>query len=190
MNQSLGKLLALGLLAALAPTAQASCAEDFARDNRMKPEAGPYRIQMSALLPVKHTQVVEVVPPRSVRQTMRVAGTTTETIIVGDQSWSKEDGQWEPLQLLKSASAFTTYDDVQAEREMLECATKAQGVGKPTRTYSYRYTSSSGLMTVAMGFDAATGLPLQMSTIDAKGRKVLEMRYTVDRSIRIDPPKP
>ena len=176
-------------LLVLATAAQADCAADFARDNRLKPEAGPYRIQIDALLPMAHTQVVEVAPPNSMRQTMQAGGQTVENILVGDKSWSKDGDQWHFAPVMKSDTAFTTYDDVQGVREKLACVSAPKGLGKPVRSYTYQYNSGSGPLQVALAFEVATGLPQKMVTTDAQGRQVIKVRYTFDRSIRIAAPQ-
>ena len=177
-------------LLVLVTAAQADCAADFARDNRLKPEAGPFRVETETLFPVAYSQVAEVVPPQSMRRTVKVMGKDNVAIVVDGKAWVKQDERWQAMDLDKTDTAFQTYDSLQGVREHIECAPDTQGQGKPVRAYTYSYPTSGGPLAVAMAFDQQTGLPQKMTAKNAKGRQVMEMRFIFDRSIRVEAPKP
>lgn len=187
-----GICMTAALVAGLASAAaRADCAADFERDNRIKPESGPFLVETDTLLPVAQTQVVKVVPPQAIHQTMRVQGLTMENIRIGTKGWSRDgDGPWRATEVFRGDEAYTAYDTLRKNNEPVECSTPAKGLGKPTRSYTYTYTASSGPLTITNVFDAESGLPKKTAATDAQGRQMMEVRYRFDRSIRIAPPKP
>ena len=178
-----------------------ACAAQFARDNAIKPEAGPFRIHRKEFeLPAEGTvssreQLIEVVTPQRYR--MRGIGRIDYVdVVVNDaQSWLKQPQGWyklpEDSPRLFVDSRYTELPDevpVRCARELRQ--------GQAVRSYRHQVKTKELTVRIKFQVDADTGLPVfyrQDMVLSghggtARGSMVTEARYEFDRSIRIDKP--
>ena len=187
---------------AVAPHAEtdAGCAASFARDNAVKPEAGPYRTQIHQRVPVGEGSdareldmhmTVDVVPPDRVRMRTQVGETAGEVRQVGRQLWVRENGLWQaPVQAKADDDVrLTHYTDARGLRA-LTCLPAETWQGQAVRSYRYEQQGRATVVQVLMRFDAQTGLPVAITTTAPTLPKLppAQSQYQFDRSIHIEPP--
>ena len=210
LRSAVGLTIAVAAWLAPACAAWADCQSDFARDNRVKPEAGPFKLtedrvpmtRMSdgswvlTLRQGKVTTVSEVVPDKAAFRITSDAPMGDHYMGVGQKAWSKSlpYGEWtalsaEDTQLFAGATA--TYMTTEGMTS-LTCELQDKG-GRAVRTYRYQVPGdglSSKITTITAQFDAKTGLPL---TTEAEGETKSNKftaagRFEFDRTIQIRPP--
>jgi hypothetical protein len=201
-------LAAACLLAAGA--ARADCAGDFARDNRVQPQAGPFRLTeervpvsrlddgrwVPTLRQGKVTTVSEVVPASQAFRITTDAPFGDQYVGIGRQVWTQSlpDGPWQALdaeraRLLAAATATYLLADDMSELACTELAHE----GRPMRVYRYQVPGdglSSLGTTITARFDARSGRPLSVDSQGAGKANGFSSvgRFAFDRRIRVQPP--
>ena len=202
-------LIAAGLLLP-AGMAVADCQSDFARDNRVKPEAGPFktteeRVPTSRLddgrwVPTlrqgKVTTISEVVPARKAFRITTDAPFGDHYVGVGDRVWTRSgtEGEWAAMgaddaKLFAGATARYVLADDMSD---LTCSA-SQHEGRAVRVYRYHVPGdglSSTITTITAQFDPRSGLPLTVASEgSAKSNAFTSSgRFVFDRGIQIQPP--
>ena len=202
--------VSLCLLPAVA--AWADCQADFARDNRVKAAAGPFktveeRVPMSkmddgswveTLRKGKTTSVTEAVPASNAFRFISDAPLSNNVIVIGQRGWTQDnsdngDSEWVALDAETLKELDGALDDYLANDELadLSCSTQEQD-GRALRAYRFTVAGSpfTGRTTVSALFDAKTGLPLS-ATFEAAGPKnkfAGTTRFIFDRKIQVKRP--
>lgn len=206
------RALSAALALLLPAAALADCQADFARDNRIKPEAGPFQILETSvpmsllsdgqwvhtLQRVRNLSVTQVVPAQKAISIMAEAGDPlgSSLILIKQKGWKRlgATGPWQPLDTefaKELANLFGTYLNVEGHSQ-LSCTTGEQD-GRSVRVYRYSLPGNGitgKTIAVTAIFDAAHGLPL---TVAAEGygpqqRFTATGSYTFGSDIRIQPP--
>lgn len=181
--------------------ADANCAASFARDNAVKPEAGPYRTQIHQRVPLgegagareldMHT-TVEVVPPDRMRMLIQAGETASEVRQVGRQLWTRENGRWRaPVQAKADDDVRLTHYADARDLRALACLPAETWQGKAVRSYRYETPGRATWVQVVMRFDAQTGLPVAIATAAPALPQLppAQSLYQFDRSLHIEPPR-
>ena len=188
----------------------AACAAQFARDNAVKPEAGPYRMHLMETLLLNdgtastREKLIEVVSQAS---RMRGVGTMDYVDIVmhGSQSWFKQSEAWVKLPSEQNPSTDTDGPETHHVNVAgaVRCLAPSTYQGQAVRSYvAQRTVREEGRQIVSRTrflVGADTGLPVFSSFELSMGRKrgdpssgglmVVETRYEFDRSIQIPQPE-
>ena len=180
--------------------ADANCAASFARENAVKPEAGPYRTQIHQRVPLAegagareldmHT-TVEVVPPDRMRVLIQAGETASELRQVGRQLWTRENGRWQaPVQTKADDDVRLTHYADARDLRALACLPAETWQGKAVRSYRYETPGRATWVQVLMRFDAQTGLPVAITTAAPALPQLppAQSLYQFDRSLHIEPP--
>jgi hypothetical protein len=201
-------LLAACLLAA--GGALADCPGDFARDNRVKPQAGPFRLTeervpvsrldddrwVPTLRQGKITTVSEVVPAKKAFRITTDAPFGDLYVGIGPRVWTQplQGGAWQALdaeqaRLFAAATAIYLGADDMSE---LACSEQTHE-GRPMRVYRYQVPGdglSSLGTTITARFDARSGRPLSVDSQGAGKANGFSSvgRFAFDRRIRVQPP--
>ena len=210
MQFALPRLLALWPLLLASPFAHAQatpasdCAARFAQDNRVKPEAGAYRMSAETQTHKEldgqrsptpsGSYVYEVVPPSALRIHFDLPSLQTEMVAIDDKNgWHKQsDGDWKPLSgAAWTGIAHTLHHYMAATRvSALECDTETVA-GQSLRSYRYDlHTGGDTVLHVSVRFDAKTGLPVRASTTHQLEQfsNHTAIRFNFDRSIQVKRP--
>lgn len=209
--QTAPRLIAAALLLATG-TAMADCQSDFARDNRVKPEAGPFKVTeartpqskledgrwVNSLRQGAVNSVTEVVPARKAFRVTSDARFGTHYVGIGQRAWMKSlpDGAWEALDA-ETAAAFAnatqTYVLAEDMSDLICSDAQDKGKGRAVRIYRYHVPGdglTSTLTAINAQFDARSGLPLA-TTAEGMGKanafKAVG-HFVFDRKIDIRPP--
>ena len=190
----------------------AACAAQFARDNAVKPEAGPYRMHATETLLLNdgtasgREKLIEVVSPQAYR--MRGVGTMdyTDIVVHGSRSWFKPSEAWVKLPSEQNPSTDADGPEthhVDVAGAAVRCLAPSTYQGQAVRSYvAQRTVREEGRQIVSRTrflVGADTGLPVFSSFELSMGRKrgdpssgglmVVETRYEFDRSIQIPQPE-
>ena len=188
----------------------ADCQSDFARDNRVKLQAGPFKTIEARTPQTKLADghwvntlqqgavnfVSEVVPARQAFRQTSDARFGTLYVGIGPRVWTKSMpyGEWEALKA-DDAKEFSnaTRNYLQADGlHDLSCS-EGQDKGRTVRMYRYQVPGdglTSTQTTVNAQFDAGTGLPLAM-TSEGMGKAnafTAVGHFVFDQKIDIRPP--
>ena len=194
-----------------ATAALADCPADFARDNRVQPDTGPYRYTeertpMSKLddgrwvptLRIGSTKSVsEFVPATKAMRFTTNAPFGDDLYFLNNQAWirASSGGEWKALldadTLAALGTASQTYLMAQ-EMSNLACSTEQQA-GRSVRVYRYNVPGdglSSVTIAVTVTFDSQSGRPVSMASEGEakKNRFTASGRFAFDPSIRIKKP--
>ena len=207
-RQGFTRIAALALLP-LSIAAHADCAGDFAKDNQVKPAAGPFRASETSEVFMKmngdwmrartERATTDTVPPNSMHYRTNAPMSAAELMLIeGKRGWIREskDGPWEPMpeadRKEMASTSFNAYVIVD-EMKNLNCLGQSALNGKPTRAYSYEIPINilgAGIKKVQVYFDNSTGLPVQANVeVSAPTVRIQSISlFTFDKSIRIAPP--
>ena len=186
----------------------APCTAQFARDNAVKPEAGPYRMHLTeTLMPNEGTastreKLVEVVSPQAYR--VRGVGDIdyTDIVVHGAQGWIQLPQGWvklpEDLPALGDDAQYVDVGDA-----AVRCMAHATYQGQAVRAYRwqmrFREDGWDAVFRRQFQVSADSGLPV-FSSVEVNmarqpgkpgsgGRKLNTARYEFDRSIQIPQPE-
>ena len=188
----------------------AACAAQFARDNAVKPEAGPYRMHATETLLLNdgtasgREKLIEVVSPQAYR--MRGVGTMdyTDIVVHGSRSWFKPSEAW--VELPAEQNPLTDGPDthhVDVAGAAVRCWVPSTYQGQAVRSYvAQRTVREEGrqigsrtrfLVSAGTGLPVLSSVELNMSRKrgdpSSGGLMVVETRYEFDRSIQIPQPE-
>ena len=204
----------MGVLAASVwQIAQAECAADFARDNQVKPAAGPYRAIQAIETQTRtgaepmqpagtQTIVEEFVPNKALRsRSNNVLGAHETVAVQGVGGWTRAapDAPWEAMadeevKELARLRAFDLYEPSVQARNLRCLPLEKASNGRSLRSYQYEDQVGEVRTQVSIRFDAKTGLPVDKRVLSQlkmgrlETRSDIKVRYEFDRRIRIVAP--
>lgn len=200
--------LSVPLLLGGVPAHATDCAAEFAKDNRVKPDAGAFRMEDSTQVYLKvdgqwkyartDRVVTEVVPPASLHLTSTAPLNTAEMVLIdGRRGWQKQkkDSEWEPMpgavvEALKKES-FSVYFETEGMKA-LRCSEQQSPTGTPQRVYKYQMPALLGITEAnnTLVFDRQKRVPVS-AAVQRKGPSV-DMQntsvITFDSAIRVTAP--
>lgn len=202
------------VMAALAGQgAHAACEADFARDNQVKPAAGPYRAIQAIETQTRtgaepmqpagaQTIIEEFVPNKALRsRTNNVLGAHETVAVQGVGGWTRAapDAPWEAMadeevKELARLRAFALYEPSVQPRNLRCLPAEKSSSGRSLRRYQYEDQVGEVRTEVSIRFDAKTGLPVdkrvrsQLKLGRSETRSDIQVRYEFDRRIRIAAP--
>ena len=188
----------------------AACAAQFARDNAVKPEAGPYRMHITqTLLPNDGTastreMLIEVVSQQAYRMRGQGANGYLDIVVHGSQSWFKPSEAW--VELPSEQNPLMDGPDKQhvdvagaAVRCLAPGTYQGQAVRSDVAQRKFRDVGRGIGTRTRLLVSASTGLPVFSSVElnmarepgrpDSGGLMVNEVRHEYDRSIQIPQPE-
>lgn len=183
------------------PAASGSAKEAIIAAMRASLTAGPFRTQSTIVSdsgPINMTG--ELIPPDKLHTTMQATDFAMETIVIGDQAWTKQDGVWalSPVSgqvFLQSAFAAQTVE------ELDKTISDAQALGIETvngeQTFVYSFTSTTDLggtgvviSAVKLWTSAKSGLPVKQEIAGEAGgvKSTTVQTIEYDATLIIEPP--
>ena len=218
MGLALAAALLGGAAQAKSPAKQAkparlqgeACAAQFARDNAMQPEAGPYRMHATQTLLLNdgtasaRELLIEVVSQQAYRMRGHVTNDYLDVVVHGSQSWFKPSEAW--VELPSEQNPLMDAPDthhVDVAGSAVRCLAPSTYLGQAVRGYvAQRTVREEGRQIgsrTRLLVSAGTGLPVFSSVELNMSRKrgdpssggfmVVETRYEFDRSIHIPQPE-
>jgi hypothetical protein len=188
--------------------AHADCAAEFADTNKVKVAAGPYRFKFinqtvieldGKKYPGKTTTLTyEFAPPAAIHLNEPSLLGDTESIYIGTEGWTKEDGAWKSIpapdvkDLIKDG-LYGSYFNANGHTDLV-CHGETVLNGRKVRSYSYTLPLADVVphpLATTVYFSAENGLP-QGGTIDnavLKSSTHTDIVVEFDPSIRIKRPQ-
>lgn len=164
-------------------------------------KAGPFRTQSTIVSDSGTIDMTgELIPPDKLHTMMQATDFAVETIVIGDQAWTKQDGVWalSPVSgqvFLQSAFAAQTVE------ELDKTISDAQALGTETvngeQTFVYSFTSTTDLggtgvviSAVKLWTSAKSGLPIKQEIVGEAGgiKSTTVQTIEYDPTITIEPP--
>jgi len=193
-----------------ADAASADCNGEFTKANKMKVEAGPFRVtdRVQTIFEIDgkkspappSVQMTEFVPPTSVHFRKETAILNEEWVFLGKEGWTKEDASWKSIPAsemgaLVEGGVYETYFYA-TELTDLVCHGESVLNGRKVHSYSYNVSTEGLLAPVATAvtvyFDAETGRPLASRSDKSLTKSSMQHTETVlefDPSIKIERPQ-
>lgn len=207
-----GMLTALALLIAASGAAEAACKDEVAAALDRQRKSSGFRMQTVMLSQDGLVNMtVDYLLPDRMHQTVSTLKDPkpVETILIGNQAWSRQDGPWTLLQPETANQLAAQMKDTVGEGEAkltdFECLGKQQVAGKDLLAYQGENEDPEEKKDAAaknqpkapdrpvriIYVDPTTGLPLRsvFARANKMDKPIFEATYSYPVDIKVEPPK-